>query len=116
MELVVQALRLNTLSKLTFADGLRFDTLVKDVFPGIPFSSRGYDDLTSAVKESCVELGLLHNENQTRKCLELYEQLQQRMGVVIVGPSGSGKSTLCQLLKHVSKTFCTFSLLCVLVF
>jgi len=35
--------------------------------------------------------------------VEVYEQLQQRMGVVIVGPSGSGKSTLCRLLKHVRK-------------
>ena len=35
---------------------------------------------------------------QVRKALELYQQLQQRMGVVIVGPSGSGKSTLWRLL------------------
>ncbi|XP_026688323.1 cytoplasmic dynein 2 heavy chain 1-like, partial [Diaphorina citri] len=35
-----------------------------------------------------------------RKCLELYEQLQQRMGVVIVGPSGSGKTTICRILKQ----------------
>lgn len=34
-----------------------------------------------------------------KKVLELYEQLQQRMGVVIVGPSGSGKSTLWKILK-----------------
>ena len=34
------------------------------------------------------------------KAVELYEQLQQRMGVVIVGPSGSGKTTLFTLLKH----------------
>ncbi|KAJ9599678.1 hypothetical protein L9F63_026474, partial [Diploptera punctata] len=103
-QLVVQALRLNTLSKLTFADCARFDSLVRDVFPGVPFTSSGYEELTSALKESFTELGLLYNENQncenryTRKCLEVYEQLQQRMGVVIVGPSGSGKTTLCNLL------------------
>ena len=34
-----------------------------------------------------------------KKVLELHEQLQQRMGVVIVGPSGSGKSTLWKILK-----------------
>ena len=36
-KLVVQALRINTLSKLTFTDGSRFDSLVSDVFPGIDF-------------------------------------------------------------------------------
>ncbi len=34
-----------------------------------------------------------------KKGLELYEQLRQRMGVVVVGPSGSGKSTLLKILR-----------------
>lgn len=40
-------------------------------------------------------------ELQIQKCVELYEQLQQRMGVVIVGPPGSGKTTIRRLLKTV---------------
>ena len=36
---------------------------------------------------------------QIKKALELYEQLRQRTGVVVVGPSGSGKSTLWRILK-----------------
>lgn len=36
---------------------------------------------------------------QVKKALELYEQLRQRMGVVVVGPSGSGKSTTWQILR-----------------
>jgi dynein heavy chain 2 len=47
-----------------------------------------------------VDLGFNVNPNQIKKAIELYEQLQQRMGVVIVGPSGSGKTTLFTLLKH----------------
>lgn len=65
-ELVVQALRLNTLSKLTFADCARFDSLVRDVFPGVHFTSSGYEELTAALKESFSDLGLLCNENQVR--------------------------------------------------
>ena len=99
-EIVVQALRLNTLSKLTFSDSMRFDSLVKDVFPGIKFEDQGYVDLKAALQESCIELGLNENQNQVNKAVELFEQLQQRMGVVIVGPSGSGKTTLFTLLKH----------------
>jgi len=37
--------------------------------------------------------------NQVKKALELYEQLRQRMGVVVIGPSGSGKSTIWKLLR-----------------
>ncbi len=99
-EIAVQALRLNTLSKLTFADSLRFDALVKDVFSGVTFQNSGYEELKEALKESCAELGFYENEGQLKKAVELFEQLQQRMGVVIVGPSGSGKTTLFTLLKH----------------
>uniref|UniRef100_A0AAR2JK60 Cytoplasmic dynein 2 heavy chain 1 n=1 Tax=Pygocentrus nattereri TaxID=42514 RepID=A0AAR2JK60_PYGNA len=36
---------------------------------------------------------------EMKKAVELYEQLKQRMGVVVVGPSGAGKSTLWKLLR-----------------
>ena len=100
VEIVVQALRLNTLSKLTFSDSMRFDALIRDVFLDVAFNNEGYEDLKKAIRDSYEELELKINENQIRKVVELYEQLQQRMGVVIVGPSGSGKTTLFTLLKH----------------
>jgi dynein heavy chain 2 len=34
-ELLIKALRINTLSKLTFVDMNKFVVLIKDVFPGI---------------------------------------------------------------------------------
>ena len=75
MQLVVQALRLNTLSKLTFSDCARFDSLVRDMFPGIPFTTSGYEDLTSALKESFAELELLCNDNQVRNMADLHSFL-----------------------------------------
>ncbi|XP_035398354.1 cytoplasmic dynein 2 heavy chain 1 [Cygnus atratus] len=97
--MVVQALRLNTMSKLTFADCARFDALVKDVFPGIDFKDVEYVKLTTALKQVFEEAHLEIINTQIKKALELYEQLCQRMGVVIVGPSGAGKSTLWRMLK-----------------
>ena len=47
--IVVQALRLNTLSKLTYGDSIRFDTLVKDVFPNIVFDNQGHEELKEAL-------------------------------------------------------------------
>lgn len=46
---MVQALRLNTMSKLTFADSSRFDALVRDVFPGVDFKDVDYETLKSAL-------------------------------------------------------------------
>ncbi|XP_068004360.1 cytoplasmic dynein 2 heavy chain 1 [Melanerpes formicivorus] len=97
--MVVQALRLNTMSKLTFADCARFDALVKDVFPGIDFKDVEYAELTTALQQVFEEANLEIISSQIKKALELYEQLCQRMGVVIVGPSGGGKSTLWRMLK-----------------
>ncbi|NWH43496.1 DYHC2 protein, partial [Fregata magnificens] len=97
--MVVQALRVNTMSKLTFADCTRFDALVKDVFPGIDFKDVEYAELTTALEQVFEEANLEIISTQIKKALELYEQLRQRMGVVIVGPSGAGKSTLWRMLK-----------------
>ena len=78
--------------------------MVKDVFPDIEFKNEGYEDLKTALRNSFKVLGYIANENQVKKAIQLYEQLQQRMGVVIVGPSGSGKTTLFTILKHALTT------------
>ncbi|XP_077915202.1 cytoplasmic dynein 2 heavy chain 1 isoform X5 [Halichoerus grypus] len=98
-QIVVQALRLNTMSKFTFADCSRFDALIKDVFPGIDFREVEYGELSSALQQVFEEASYEIIPDQIKKALELYEQLRQRMGVVIVGPSGAGKSTLWRMLR-----------------
>ncbi|XP_064481252.1 cytoplasmic dynein 2 heavy chain 1-like [Ornithodoros turicata] len=101
--LAVQALRLNTLPKLSHRDRQQFDALIKDVIPDIEFTEFEDADLIKAVKEACEELKLIENQTQIRKVLELHEQLKQRMGVVVVGPSGAGKTTLWKLLLNALK-------------
>ncbi|CAI9737451.1 cytoplasmic dynein 2 heavy chain 1-like isoform X1 [Octopus vulgaris] len=98
--LVVQALRFNTLSKLTFSDSSVFDSLVQDIFPGVSFKDIQFENVAQAFREVCEEQNLTIDETQVKKALELYEQLKQRMGIVIVGPSGSGKSTLWSVLRQ----------------
>ncbi|XP_025753905.1 cytoplasmic dynein 2 heavy chain 1 isoform X2 [Oreochromis niloticus] len=103
--LVVQALRLNTMSKLTFADSSRFDPLVRDVFSGVDFTDVEDQILTRALEQVYKEAQLELIPSQLKKALELNEQLRQRMGVVVVGPSGAGKSTLWRMLRAaLSKT------------
>ena len=99
-EIVVNSLRVNIISRLTFFDNLKFDEILRDTFPNIAFNNAGYEQLEEALRKSFEDLGLESNDTQIRKGVELFEQLKQRMGVNIVGPSGSGKTTLTTLLKH----------------
>ena len=62
--LVVQALRINTLSKLTFSDSIAFDALLRDVFPGVPFKDIEYETLREKLKEVCAESNLVANDIQ----------------------------------------------------
>ena len=84
---------------MTYLDNNKFENLIKEFFPGTKLSNDGYEELDAALRESCAELGIEVADKQIRKAIELYEQLNQRMGVVIVGPSGSGKTILRNLLK-----------------
>jgi dynein heavy chain 2, cytosolic len=86
--IVVQALRINTLSKLTFADVRTFNGLVSDVFPGMNVEDVPYDELEGAIKATLDDRKLMHMEVQRSKILQFYEACNQRMGVVIVGPGG----------------------------
>ncbi|KAI3384587.1 hypothetical protein SNEBB_000072 [Seison nebaliae] len=102
-KLIVQSTRINTLSKLTISDSKRFDTLLQDVFTDVELKDIEYDELKKKLAETYEKANLKVNGIQLRKSLELYEQIRQRMGVVIVGPSGSGKSTQWRMLKKALK-------------
>lgn len=99
-EIIVKSTRFNTMSKLTFSDSKRFDALLKDIFPNVKITEFEYDDLKKALAQVFAEHKLIFNNIQLKKTLEIYEQLRQRMGVVVVGPSGSGKSVLWRMLKE----------------
>ncbi|KAF0686502.1 Aste57867_21689 [Aphanomyces stellatus] len=101
-EILIKAVRINTLSKLTFGDSQRFLALIGDVFPGIESADIAGGDLEVAIRDVmekkpfCCQV----DDLQIRKMLQLKESLDQRMGCVVVGPSGSGKSTVWQVLQH----------------
>ena len=65
-DLVVQALQLNTLSKLTFADSKRFNSLVADIFVGVAFEDVAQPDLEQTLHEECQEAQLVVNPTQVQ--------------------------------------------------
>ena len=67
----VQALRLNTLSKLTFLDMQRFEGIIRDVFPGIEPIDVSYEQIENALKEACDEMNLQFIPRQVSQLLIL---------------------------------------------
>ena len=99
-ELLIKAIRTNTLSKLTFADTQKFLSLIGDIFVGVKSADVDGGELERAVREIMTEKRLAVDDTQVRKILQLKEGLDQRMGCVVVGPSGCGKTTLWRILKE----------------
>ena len=98
MVLLIGAVKMNTLSKLTYDDSIRYKKLLKDVFPGINDEKVEYAVLEEAIKKAIIEMKLEIQEGQIEKILQLHQSLEQRMGCVVVGPSGSSKTTILNIL------------------
>ncbi|KRY49657.1 Cytoplasmic dynein 2 heavy chain 1 [Trichinella britovi] len=96
----VHALRINTQSKLTYSDSIIFEDIIRDAFPGVKSKEIQRDELKDSVEYAASKMDVTLSRNQKEKVFDLYEQLQQRMGVIIVGPSGSGKTTIWTVLKE----------------
>jgi len=100
-EILIKAMRVNTLSKLTFSDTPKFLSLIGDVFPGVKSADITGGELEEAIIQVMKEkpFYLVEDAAQIKKIIQLREALNQRMGCVVVGPSGCGKSTLWKVLK-----------------
>ncbi|XP_030382925.1 cytoplasmic dynein 2 heavy chain 1 [Scaptodrosophila lebanonensis] len=100
MSIVVRCLRSSTMSKLAQHDVARFEMLLRTVFPEIGDEPPPATSLQEALTSAFGPLALGPNSAQIEKALQLHEQLQKRMGVVVVGPPGCGKSTVIALLRQ----------------
>jgi dynein heavy chain 2 len=67
--LLIKAIRINTMSKLTFGDSKKFEGLLTDMFPGISVEDIIYEDLEKAIHDIITELKLEQNEKQLSKML-----------------------------------------------
>lgn len=100
MRLAVNALRMNTMSKLTASDCKRFDMLIGYVFANIVIDKMQQNVLQQSIELAFDQLHLQQNDKQLEKSLQLYEQLEKRMGIVVLGPPNCGKTTIISLLKQ----------------
>ncbi|KAJ3130163.1 Cytoplasmic dynein 2 heavy chain 1 [Nowakowskiella sp. JEL0407] len=97
--ILVRAFKVNTLSKLTFADSKRFKELMDDIFPDLKDDTVDNSEFFQAMQETCTALKLEFSHHIAEKSYQFYQACKQKTGVVIVGPSGSGKSSLINIVK-----------------
>lgn len=64
ISLVVNVLRANTLSKLTFADSRKFENILQQVFQEAEIQDIVDEALVKALEDSFGELGLMPNKRQ----------------------------------------------------
>lgn len=95
---MVQALRLNTMSKLTFADSSRFDSLVKDVFSGVDFTEVDDQILMNALEQAYKEARLELIPSQVCVCVCKSWSLNCSSGGVLSHQRDAGENIFWALL------------------
>lgn len=71
-----------------------FSGIMSDLFPGIGRPNVDYGDLQTAISTSAQAAKLQPVPNFVTKCIQVYETVVVRHGMMVVGPTGGGKSSM----------------------
>ena len=96
---LIKAIRVNTISKLTYDDAIKYEAIQADMFPGITSGDVDYEQLAAAIDAVIADMKLQKIDKQIMKIKQFYEATKQRMGVILVGPSGCGKTTIWKIMQ-----------------
>eukprot|EP01119_Soliformovum_irregulare_P017766 TRINITY_DN5330_c0_g1_i3.p1 TRINITY_DN5330_c0_g1~~TRINITY_DN5330_c0_g1_i3.p1 ORF type:complete len:3685 (-),score=1128.16 TRINITY_DN5330_c0_g1_i3:1844-12898(-) len=105
--IMLKTLRDSNVPKFVDEDIPIFMGLLRDLFPKIDLSIAEINALSRALSNSMQEMTLQPIGSAITKCLQLYDTLSSRHGVMLVGRTCSGKTTcyevLARTLNHLSK-------------
>lgn len=91
---LICALRDSNLPKFLSDDAVLFKGILSDLFPGVELPVAELNNLQTTIEDSMSERNLQIVPALVTKCIQLYETMRVRWGVMIVGPTGSGKSSV----------------------
>jgi dynein heavy chain len=96
---LIRALRDSNLPKFLADDAVLFQAILSDLFPGIEIPSHDYGKLQQAIEAAIVKKDLQPIPSLVKKTIQLYETMQVRHGLMLVGPTGGGKTTSYKVLQ-----------------
>jgi dynein heavy chain len=77
-----------------------FNGIISDLFPGVKRPENDYGELLTTMKKVCEKLHLQSEPSFLSKCIQLYETIVVRHGLMLVGPPGGGKSSCLRVLSQ----------------
>ena len=101
----MRALRDFNIPKVIAADLPIFFGLLGDLFPGIEIPRKRNMDFEKKIEEACDDGRLYKEPEFILKVVQLYELLEIRHCVFILGPPASGKSTVWKILAKSNDKF-----------
>ena len=97
--LALRALNDVNLPKFTSNDIPLFLGITSDLFPGVELPEIDYGQLYVAIDDACREGNLQPTDEFKNKCIQLYETICVRHGLMLVGQAFSGKTQVINTLE-----------------
>ncbi|XP_073833430.1 dynein heavy chain at 16F isoform X2 [Musca autumnalis] len=96
---LIAALRDSNIPKFLADDAVLFLGILSDLFPGVELPDSSHPQLEESLIFALQEKNLQAVHATLRKCIQLYETMCVRWGVMLVGPTGGGKSTVLHAME-----------------
>jgi dynein heavy chain len=99
-QICLKALNDVNIPKFTSNDIPLFNGITSDLFPGIALPDQDYAELFVQMKVSCVKNNIVPKPIFLEKCIQLYETIMVRHGLMVVGDPYAGKSAVIKTLQE----------------
>ena len=88
------------LPKFLTQDLALFTWIINDLFPGVKPPAVDYGELNNCINSAVAEAGLQNTAGFKKKILQLYEMVNCRHGLMLVGPPFAGKTSCYRVLAN----------------
>jgi dynein heavy chain len=95
---LIRSLRDSNIPKFIAEDIPLFRGILQDLFPGIIIPDVDFGEIMRMVKEVMEEEKLKCTDTVLERIIQLYDTMNVRHGVMLVGPTGGGKTTAYEVL------------------
>lgn len=96
----LKALNDVNIPKFTSNDIPLFKGITSDLFPGVTLPEQDYKKLIEMMHAACLNNNLQPKPIFIEKCIQLYETIMVRHGLMVVGDPYAGKSSIIEVLQQ----------------